>query len=180
MGQSDSPKNTTLERFSERLILITGLGVLAITLMVSFDVLMRYFLDQPQLFVDELTSFILVGVIFLGAGPTFYKGAHIRVDLLTSHLRPKIQSRLRVVTLSIGIVLLGIVAYETWVTAVSAFQTGRISAVMAYPLWTAMVFVPLGLILMVFFMVVELVKEMKGRGGKGREEPRDVSLEISH
>ncbi len=180
MGQSDSPKNSSLERFSERLILISGLGVLVITLLVSFDVLMRYFLDQPQLFVDELTSFILVGVIFLGSGPTFYRGAHIRVDLITSHLRPKFQTRLRVITLIIGIVLLGIIAHETWVTAVSAFQTGRISAVMAYPLWTAMVFVPLGLILMVFFMLVDLVKKARGGERKVQENPEDFSREISH
>ena len=180
MGQPDSAKSTSLERFSERIILISGLGVLVITLMVSFDVLMRYFLNQPQLFVDELTSFILVGVIFLGSGPTFYRGAHIRVDLVTSHLRPKAQSRLKVVTLSIGIVLLGIIAYETMISTVSAFQTGRISAVMAYPLWTAMVFVPVGLILMVFFMVVELVKERRGKGGKDQEGPEDFSREISH
>ncbi|MCX5909617.1 MAG: TRAP transporter small permease [Deltaproteobacteria bacterium] len=78
MSQSDHPKNTGLGQFAEWIILITGVGVLAITLMVSFDVLMRYFFDEPQLFIDELTSFILVGVIFLGTGPVFYKGGHIR------------------------------------------------------------------------------------------------------
>jgi TRAP-type C4-dicarboxylate transport system permease small subunit len=176
----DSDKRNGLERFSERIILLTGLCVLAMTLMVSYDVLMRYFLDQPQLFVDDLTSFLLVAVIFLGAGPVFYRGGHIRVDLVTSHLKPKTQSRMRVITLFIGIALLGIVIYETMVSTMGAFQTGRVSAVMNYPLWTGMIFIPLGLILMIFFMAVELVKEMKGRGEKGREEPKDVSMEISH
>jgi len=180
ISRSNNDKVTGLERFSDRIVLLTGLCVLAMTLMVSYDVLMRYFLDDPQLFVDDLTSFLLVAVIFLGAGPVFYKGGHIRVDLVTSRFKPKAQSRLRVVTLFIGIVLLGIVTYETMVSTVGAFQTGRVSAVMNYPLWMGMIFIPLGLILMVFFMVVELVKEMKGRVEKGREDPKDVSLEISH
>lgn len=164
----DSDRTNGLERFSERIILLTGLAVLAMTLMVSYDVLMRYFLDQPQLFVDDLTSFLLVAVIFLGAGPVFYRGGHIRVDLVTNRLKPRTQSRMRVITLFIGIVLLGIVIYETMVSTMGAFQTGRVSAVMNYPLWTGMIFIPLGLILMVFFMAVELVKEMKGgkRAGK--------------
>ena len=89
----DTRMRTGLERFSERIILITGLGVLAITLMVSYDVLMRYFLDMPQLFVDDLSSFLLVGIIFLGTGPVFYKGGHIRVDLVTSRLKSRTQSR---------------------------------------------------------------------------------------
>jgi TRAP-type C4-dicarboxylate transport system permease small subunit len=176
----DSDKRNGLERFSERIVLLTGLGVLAMTLMVSYDVLMRYFLDDPQLFVDDLTSFLLVAIIFLGAGPVFFKGGHIRIDLVTSRLKSKTQSRLRVITLFIGIALLGIVIYETMVSTVAAFQTGRVSAVMNYPLWMGMVFIPLGLILMVFFMVVELVKEMKGKAAKGPEARQDVSMEISH
>lgn len=156
------------------------MGVLAIALMVSYDVLLRFFLNEPQLFVDDLTSFLLVPVIFLGAGPTFYKGGHIRVDLVTSHLKPKNQSRLRVFTLFIGIALLGLITYETMISTVVAFQTGRVSAVMNYPLWMAMLFVPLGLILMVFFMVVSLVKEARAKGEKNPESHQDVSAEISH
>jgi TRAP-type C4-dicarboxylate transport system permease small subunit len=170
-------KRNGLERFSERIILLTGLAVLAMTLMVSYDVLMRYFLDQPQLFVDDLTSFLLVAMIFLGAGPVFYKGGHIRIDLVTSRLKSKTQSRMRVITLFIGIAFLFIVIYETMVSTVGAFQTGRVSAVMNYPLWAGMIFIPLGLILMIFFMGMQLVKEVKGKAEKGQE---DNSLEISH
>jgi TRAP-type C4-dicarboxylate transport system permease small subunit len=176
----DSGKSNGLERFSDRIVLLTGLCVLAMTLMVSYDVLMRYFLDDPQLFVDDLTSFLLVAVIFLGAGPVFYKGGHIRIDLVTSRLKPKTQSRMRVITLLIGIALLGIVIYETMVSTMGAFQTGRVSAVMNYPLWMGMIFIPLGLILMIFFMGVELVKAMKGQGEKGQEGRKDISSEISH
>ncbi len=156
------------------------MGVLAITLLVSYDVLMRYFLDEPQLFVDELCSFLLVAVVFLGTGPTFYKGGHIRVDLVTSCLKPKVQSRLRVVTLFIGIAILGVIIYETMVSTVTAFQTGRASAVMVYPLWMAMLFIPLGLILMAFFMGVEMVKQVKAKGERAQESPKDISSEISH
>ncbi len=170
-------KRNGLERFSERIILLTGIGVLAMTLMVSYDVLMRYFLDDPQLFVDDLTSFLLVAIIFLGAGPVFYKGGHIRIDLVTSRLKTKTQSRMRVFTLFIGIALLGIVIYQTMVSTVAAFQTGRVSAVMNYPLWTGMIFIPLGLSLMIFFMVVELIKTLKGKAEKDKEE---ATLEISH
>ena len=174
---TDSKKRNGLERFSEGIILLTGLAVLAMTLMVSFDVLMRYFLDQPQLFVDDLTSFLLVAMIFLGAGPVFYKGGHIRIDLVTNLLKPKTQSRMRVITLSMGIAFLFIVIYETMVSTLAAFQTGRVSAVMNYPLWVGMIFIPLGLILMVFFMGVQLVNEIRGKAEKGHE---DISMEISH
>ena len=68
--------------------LLAGFATLAIVLLISYDVGMRYFFDQPQLFVDELASFLQVLVIFGGAAYTFRAGGHVRVDLLTGHLRP--------------------------------------------------------------------------------------------
>jgi TRAP-type C4-dicarboxylate transport system permease small subunit len=150
------------------------------TLLVSYDVLMRYFFGKPQLFVDDLSSFILVAVIFLGTGPTFYRGGHIRVDLVTNHLKANYQRHLRIITLCIGIALLGIITYETMISTVVAFNFGRVSAVMNYPLWIAMFFVPLGLIIMVFFMVVEIANEVRGKGKKEQKSPQDVSGEILH
>ena len=152
-----------IERLSEGIFLITGLAILASTLMISYDVLMRYFLNRPQLFVDELTSFVLVGIIFLGSAPTFHKGGHIRIDLVTSRLRQTLQRRLRILTLSVGIVMLSVVVYETAVSALVAYKFGRVSAVMIYPLWIGMIFIPLGLSLMALFMIVNLIKDIRSK-----------------
>ena len=178
--QPETHQSTSLDRFSERLILITGLGILAITLLVSMDVLMRFFLNEPQLFVDDLSCFLLVAVVFLGTGPTFYKGGHIRVDLMTSRLKRRAQSRLRVVTLSIGIAILGVIIYETTLSTLAALETGRVSAVMAWPLWPPMLFIPAGLVLMAFFLGVQMVRELKTKGGKAQPGPKELSSEISH
>ena len=37
---------------------LAGLAVLAIVVLISLDVLMRFFFNQPQLFVDEVASFL--------------------------------------------------------------------------------------------------------------------------
>jgi len=152
-----------LERLSEWIFLATGLAVLVITVLISYDVLMRYFLNRPQLFVDELTAFILVGVIFLGTAPTFHRGGHIRIDLVTSRLRQTTQRRLRLITLSVGIAMLGVVIYQTGISAWMAYTYGRVSAVMVYPLWIGMVLIPIGLFLMALFMVVNLLKEIRSK-----------------
>jgi C4-dicarboxylate transporter DctQ subunit len=178
--QPGSHKPRGLERFSEGIVLVSGLGVLVIALLVSYDVLLRFFFNEPQLFVDDVTSFLLVPIIFLGTGPTFYRGGHIRVDLLTNQLGAKAQHFLRVITLFIGLALLTLTAYETLVSTWVAFETGRVSAVMNYPLWVAMIFIPLGLAIMAFFMFVGLVKEIRAKGDHRPEGPGDVSREISH
>jgi len=63
--------------------LLAGLATLAIVLLISYDVGMRYFFNEPQVFVDELASFLELLVVFGGAAYTFRAGGHVRVDLLT-------------------------------------------------------------------------------------------------
>ena len=46
--------------------LLGGLAVLAITLLISLDVALRFFLNRPLLFVDEVASFLQLLVVFGG------------------------------------------------------------------------------------------------------------------
>ena len=141
--------------------LLAGFATLAIVLLVSYDVAMRYFFDRPQLFVDELASFLQVLLIFGGAAATFRAGGHVRVDLLTGVVRPAVRAWLRVVTLLLGVVLLAVVIWVTTQSAVTAYRYGRVSAVMLYPLWLPMAFIPAGLGLMGLAMLVALGRQAR-------------------
>jgi len=156
---------------------IAGLAVLAITLMITFDVLMRYFFNQPQLFVDELASFLLVGIIFLGLAQTFQKGGHIQVDLVTNRLGPNARRAFRIITLAVGIVFLGVVACETVVSSMIAYQQDRVSAVMIYPLWIPMLLIPIGVVFMMLVMMASLIHEWKTGQKKASEGPEEMHTE---
>jgi TRAP-type C4-dicarboxylate transport system permease small subunit len=141
--------------------LLAGFATLAIVLLISYDVTMRYFFNEPQVFVDEVASFLEVLVIFGGAAYTFRAGGHVRVDLVTGWLRPTARAWLRLVTLLIGVAFLAIVIWVTGQSAMTAWRYGRVSAVMLYPFWFPMAFVPAGLALMGLAMVVTLGRQVK-------------------
>jgi len=141
--------------------LLAGFATLAIVLLVSYDVLMRYFIDQPQLFVDEVASFLQVLLIFGGAAYTFRVGGHVRVDLVTTYVSRPLRAWLRLLTLVLGIALLAVVIWVTTQSAYTAYRYGRVSAVMLYPLWFPMAFIPAGLALMGLAMLVALVRQVR-------------------
>ena len=151
--------------------LLAGVGVLAITGLITFDVLMRYFFDRPQLFVDEVASFIQVFVVFAGLAYTFRAGGHVRVDLVTSSLPRPVRAWLRVVTLALGVAFLAVVMWVTAQSALAGYRYGRVSAVMLYPLWIPMALIPLGLSLMAIAMLAALVRQV--RAGLGPPDGRD-------
>lgn len=152
--------------------LLAGLATLVIVLLISLDVLMRYFFNQPQLFVDELASFLQVFVVFAGLAYTFRAGGHVRVDLVTSSLPRPVRAWLRAVTLALGLAFLAAVIWVTAQSGLSAYGYGRVSAVMLYPLWIPMLLIPAGLLLMGVSMLAAFVRQVRLSLGplEGRDE----------
>ncbi len=159
--------------------LLAGFATLAIVLLISFDVLMRYFFNQPQLFVDELASFLEVLIIFGGLAYTFRAGGHVRVDLLTNLLPPSARAWLRVATLGVGLAFLAAVIWVTARSALTAWRYGRVSAVMLYPLWLPMLFIPAGLLLMAVTMLATLRRQLRvalgARATRDEVAPEDAA-----
>jgi TRAP-type C4-dicarboxylate transport system permease small subunit len=141
--------------------LLAGFATLAIVLLISLDVTMRYFFDRPQLFVDEVASFLEVLVVFGGAAYTFRAGGHVRVDLVTGVVPPAGRAWLRVITLALGLAFLALVIWVTTQSALTAYRYGRVSAVMLYPLWAPMLIIPAGLALMALAMLTSLVRQVR-------------------
>jgi len=149
-----------------------GLATLVMAGAITFDVLMRYFLNRPQLGTDELAGFLQVLVVFWGCAYTFEQGGHIRVDLVTSHLPGPVRAWLRAVTLLLGLALLVVVSWVTLLSALTAHRYQRVSAVMLYPLWVPMLLIPSGLALMAVAMLAALARQVRAALGPraGRDE----------
>jgi C4-dicarboxylate transporter DctQ subunit len=154
-----------IARASKAAALLSGLATLVLALLISFDVLMRYFFNRPQLLVDELGPFLLLLVIFGAAAQTYRVGGHVRVDLVTSHLPPPARAWLRLLNLALGLVFLAVVIWVTGQSALTAYRYGRVSAVLLYPLWVPMLLIPAGLFLMALCMVETLRRQLRAALG---------------
>ena len=154
-----------IARASKAAALLSGLATLVLALLISFDVLMRYFFNRPQLLVDELGPFLLLLVIFGAAAQTYRVGGHVRVDLVTSHLPPPARAWLRLLNLALGLVFLAVVIWVTGQSALTAYRYGRVSAVLLYPLWVPMLLIPAGLFLMALCMVETLRRQLRAARG---------------
>lgn len=161
-------------RASKAASFLGGLATLFIAGAVTCDVLLRYLLNQPLLGVDEIAGFLQVLVVFWGCAYTFQQGGHIRVDLVTSHLPGPVRAWLRVVTLLLGLVLLGVVCWVTTESMLTAYRYHRVSVVMLFALWPAMLLIPTGLALMGVVMLATLARQLRAAVGPpaGRDEVR--------
>lgn len=74
-----------------------------IMLSVCAEIIMRYFFNNPLIWVIEISEYGLLYVTFLGTAWVLRRGAHISVDLFIDLLRPSLGNLLKIFSAVAGI-----------------------------------------------------------------------------
>ena len=70
-------------------MILGSLLVLVTILIVVYSVFMRYVINIPQTWTDELVGYFLVATVMFGVAETLRKNDHIAVDLISAKLNSK-------------------------------------------------------------------------------------------
>ena len=139
---------------------IFGWAILALTLLISWEVFSRYVLNVPHPWVLD-AQIMLYGLLFMMAGAyTLAKGGHVRGDVLYGFFEPRTQASIDLV-LYILFFLPGIFAltYAGWIFANESMvireQTFSPDPLPLYPFKFV---IPLAGIFLMFQGVVEIVR----------------------
>src|SRR5438552_5111971 len=127
-----------------------GLALAAIALLTSlalivYSVAMRYFVNQPQAWIDEAVGYLLVASVMLAAAAALRDGEHICVDIVTE----KLSSRGRRVIAFAGLIAVAVTAallvFEGYGTVAFSRMVGlRSNGYLALPLWIPQLLIPVG------------------------------------
>ena len=120
--------------------------LLAIMLIATLDVAMRYFLNSPLGWSYDLISlYLMAGMFFLAMSSTLQANAHVAVDLLHSNMTHRQRHAVEVpgYLLVVGIFL--VVSWQSGNKALEAYLGGDVIAGrFDWPTWIAMAFVTVG------------------------------------
>ncbi|CAM3687116.1 TRAP transporter small permease [Bordetella tumulicola] len=124
---------------------ILGTLVLGMTLLVFANVVLRYLGGSSLSWVEELTRYMMIWCVYLGAGLALRNGSHVAVELLQDALPKRAMHALRVaVAMAILAFLLTIAWYGFAYSSRTMMQS---SAVMSLPLGLVYLAVPVGCVL---------------------------------
>jgi len=65
---------------------VAGVILLFVTLSIFTDVILRYFFGRPSIWITEVSSYLLLYIIFLGTAYALQQGSHIRVTFMQGRL----------------------------------------------------------------------------------------------
>ncbi|MBF0380208.1 MAG: TRAP transporter small permease subunit [Magnetococcales bacterium] len=101
---------------------------LALVVVVSIDVIMRYLFNSSYVFVQELEWHMFAFIFLLGAGYTQLHDQHVRVDLLYQQFSPRVRAWVNLIGVLLFLIpgcYLLISVSIPWV--VTAYEIGEIS-----------------------------------------------------
>lgn len=65
---------------------ISAFLILVVLCLTTYSVFMRYVLNRPPVWIDDLTGYVLVALVMFGVTEAYRGGNHISIDLLTGRL----------------------------------------------------------------------------------------------
>jgi C4-dicarboxylate transporter, DctQ subunit len=155
--------SAALNHAFDRLVDLMGYATIGLLIFswgsVCAEVVCRYFLRQPIIWVVEVSEYVMVHITFIGSAWLLKREGHVRVDVVTSHLDPKVRTLLLMITSTICTFMFLVL---TWYAAVATWGAYRDHLVvpkqLGMPKYLVMVVIPFGCLM----LAVQFMKRTKG------------------
>jgi len=147
-----------LERVT-RFLGTVGTGcILALMILTTTDVVLRYVLGIPLKGAYEVSEMLMVSSVFLGMAYTQLFHEHINADFLVSRLSRHTNLVTETVLLLPALLIYGLLAWQGAIFFVDALRTGEYRwGLLRIPLWPARLMVPLGASFLCLRFIGEIV-----------------------
>lgn len=148
-------------KINKSMVWIIGTIILLMSLLLTVDVLLRYFLGSPTSWAFGMATWGTGFVGFMLGGYILSIGQHVRVDLFFENYSKRMKSVIDLISalfiflISISFIWLGL-DYVIHYYAIGAKMTGGFEL----PLWVAWLFVPFGGILIGLQGLVKLINDL--------------------
>lgn len=148
-----------VDTLSDAAGVLAAAATVVLTIMVTAGVAARRVFNAPFLFVEELSGYLVLAIVFLGLAYTLKAGGHIRVDLVLEHTAGAVRTALQVVCLLVALVWAGCVVAGTWRLLTEYWtQNVRSFAYLQTPLWIPGTVMVVGAVLLVLQILALLTR----------------------
>ncbi|MBP0599466.1 TRAP transporter small permease [Herbaspirillum sp. LeCh32-8] len=152
-----------LEGYHKVAVFLGMIALVVTSCILTYSVVVRYFLHHPTDWQDEASVFMLVGVIFLCSAYVQSLRGHIGIEALAGLLSPMANKvRMFIVDL-VSFVFCAFFAWKSWALFHEAWVDGQTtSSTFAPPLWIPYSMMALGMSILTLQLLVQVLVRITG------------------
>jgi len=159
--------DTLFRRVTDAMAVVAGLLLVAIVFIISIDVAMRHFFNNPQVWTVEVCEYFIFAITFLGAPWLLRVGGHVNVDLVTARLPIKARHALNVLSGIVGALVCLVLTWFGVATAIECYQNGVLEVrTLDIPKYWFMILIAIGY----FLLFGEFCRQVLRRRSGTKEE----------
>jgi TRAP-type C4-dicarboxylate transport system permease small subunit len=147
-----------VERCNYALGMVSGLGVLVMGLILTYEVLSRYAFNAPTIWVQETSTYLYMWTMLAAGSYTLQMRKHVHVDLVIDRLPARPKAAVEALTSAVGMVFCAIVSVQAFDMIAATLRFAKVSATpLRVPLWIPQSALLMGFVLLTFQFAFHLV-----------------------
>lgn len=143
--------------------LFLAIGVLLMALNTVANVVGRYLLGNSIFFSEELNRILIILITFAGISYAARHGRHIRMSAIYDALPPKLRKLLMIIISLVTAALMFALCYYAINYIGTQASRGRVLPSLQIPVWTILVWVPVGLFMTGAQYLLTAIKNMTSK-----------------
>ncbi|HSF95875.1 MAG TPA: TRAP transporter small permease [Thermohalobaculum sp.] len=151
-----------LERVALAVLLVGGLGMLMSMFLGVADVIGTQMLHIPVPGPYEITESTMVLIVFGALAYAQIRRAHIRVELIYTHMGPRVQAAMDILADVAAIVFFGLMLWQAKMEAEYSYQINeRTVGLVRFPLYPARIVLAAGTALLILRLALDLIVDIR-------------------
>ncbi len=133
------------DRIDTLLAVVASVLIFFIGLATLYEVVMRYFFNNPTAWTVEVSTIALLYIAFLGAAWVLKTERHVKIDIVLNQLNPGHQALLNMITSVISAIVCLVIAWYGVKATLESFQIGfRLETALQTPQFIVLAVIPVG------------------------------------
>jgi TRAP-type C4-dicarboxylate transport system permease small subunit len=144
------------------IIRVASVALVAAAAILSYSVVVRYFLKLPTYWEDEAAVFLLVGATFLSAANVQDRRGHIGIEAIAGLLPEHIDRARRMLVDLLTLLFCTFFAWKSWTLCHEAWADGQVTnSTWAPPMWIPYSAMAVGMSLLVLQIALQLAESSR-------------------
>jgi len=144
-------------------VIISGFSIVALILLTLIGVVMRFALNNPLIWLEEIQFVLALQAAFWGASAAFRSNDHITIEVIVEMFPKKLQQFCEVVVTIVVLVALGLLTQQQFNRSADLFATGRTTNILHIPVYLNYAGVAMACLFMIFNYIVYIIRNFQSQ-----------------
>ena len=161
---SDGPVGRAVAAINRIIVILSSIALVLAGFVLTYSVVVRYFLKYSTDWQDEMSVFLIVGAVFMSAAAIQARRGHVAIEAIVGLLPPRVNAVRQWLVDVASLVFCGYFAWKSWTLLDEAWvENYHSGSTWGPPLWIPYSLMAVGMTLLGLQLLLQVAKPLRGR-----------------